>query len=148
MYESNAANKSKYILIFPITSSYPPDSWDSWLVDSGAMNHFFGYKEVLSNLIDRESNLKMIIGDNYTHPVIGFGSVKLHLHVRESIFLHDVVHVQGLKKNLVSISTLEHKGMSFSFIKGKVVTWHVGSPTRDYFTKGYRYERLYSITRR
>lgn len=32
MYESNAVNKSEYILISALTSSSPTDSWDSWLV--------------------------------------------------------------------------------------------------------------------
>ena len=67
-YESNVANQSEYILISALTSSTPLDSWDSWLVDSGATHQFSGYKEVFSNLVERESNLKIILGDNSTHP--------------------------------------------------------------------------------
>jgi len=99
--ESNIANQSEYILISSLTSSSPPNSWDSWLVGSGATCHFFGYKEVLSNLVERESNLKIILGDNSTHPVKGFGSIKFHLNYEESILLHDVLYVPRLKKNLV-----------------------------------------------
>lgn len=85
--------------------------------------------------------MKIILRDNSTHPVKGFGYVKFHLDFGESILL-------GLKKNLVSISTLEDKGMRVAFIKGKVLTWPVGSPIRDAFTLGSRFEGLYRVTRR
>jgi len=75
-YERNATNQSTYILISTLSSSSPLDTWDSWLVDSGASHHFFGYNEVLSNLVKRESNLKIILGDNSIHLVKGFGYVK------------------------------------------------------------------------
>jgi len=39
------------------------------LVDSGASRHFSGYKEVLSNLIERETSLKIILEDNSTYLV-------------------------------------------------------------------------------
>lgn len=116
-YESNFVTQSEYILMFYLTSSSPLDSWDSWFGDSGATHHFSSYKEVLSNLVERESNLKITLGENSTHPINGLGSVKFHLNSRESIILHDVMYVPRLKKNLVSISDLEGKGMSVAFIK-------------------------------
>eukprot|EP00253_Pinus_taeda_P032761 PITA_32761 len=101
-YESNVGKQFEYILISVLTSSSPPDSWDSWLVDSGATHQFFGYKEVLSNLVERELNLKIILGDNSTHPVKGFGSVKFHLNSGDSILLHNVIlahlHYDALPK--------------------------------------------------
>lgn len=51
----------------------------------------------------------------------GFGSIKFHFNFGESV-LHEVMYVMGLNKNLVSISSLEEKGMIVSFIKGKVLT--------------------------
>jgi len=92
--------------------------------------------------------LKIIFRDNSTHPVKGFGFTKFHLNYGESIFLHDVMYVPRLKKNLVLISTLEDKGMMVSFIKGKVLTWPIGSHIRDAFTLGSRFNRLYRIISR
>ena len=60
-YESNVVHKSKYILISTLTSSSPLDSWDSWLVDSGATRHLSSYKEVPSDLVERETELKIIL---------------------------------------------------------------------------------------
>ena len=63
------------------------------MVDKGATHHFCSYKEVLSNLVERESNLKIILGDNSTHLVKGCGSIKFHLNYGESILQHDVMYV-------------------------------------------------------
>jgi len=125
--ESNATNQSEYILIFALSSSSPPDTSDSWMVDSGASHHFSGYNDVLSNLVGRESSLKIILGDNSTHPVKVFESINFHLGSEESILLHDVMYMLGLNNNLVSISALEDKGMRVSFIKEKLLTWSMGT---------------------
>jgi len=85
-YESNDANLSEYIIISALTSSLPLNSWDRWLVDSGVTHHFSGYNEVLSNLVQKESNLKIILGDNSTHPVKFFGFLwEMHSHWDQDI---------------------------------------------------------------
>ena len=40
----------------------------------------------------------------------------------KTISLQEVLYVHGLKKNLVSISALEDKGMKVASINGKVLT--------------------------
>lgn len=42
-YEINTVSKSKYILISTLTSSSPLDLWGSWVANSGATHHFYGY---------------------------------------------------------------------------------------------------------
>eukprot|EP00253_Pinus_taeda_P023604 PITA_23604 len=51
-------------------------------------------------------------------------------------------------RNLVSIWAFEDKGMRVAFIKGKVLTWPVGSLMKDAFTLATRYEGLYRVTGR
>jgi len=46
---------------------------------------------------------------------------------------------------LVSIFALEYKGMRVAFIKGKVLTWLVGSLIINAFTLGSRFEGLYRV---
>ena len=41
--------------------------------------------------------------------------------------MKDVLFVQGLKKNLLSISALEAKGMRVSFVDGQVLMWPKGN---------------------
>lgn len=85
--------------------------------------------------------MNIIISDNTTTPIKGFGSVKFILNFVEYVLLHDVLYVLGLKKNLVSISPLEDKSM-------KLLAWHVESYMRNAFTLGSRLERLYRDTGR
>lgn len=92
-YESNTVNKFEYILIYSFTSSSPPDSWGSWLVDSGVAHNLSDYKEVLYNLVDMDTKLNIILGDDSTNPVKGFGSVKFQLNSGESVLLHHVMYV-------------------------------------------------------
>jgi len=77
------------------------------LIDSGASRHFTGYKEALSNLIEKDTNLEIILGDNATYPVKGVGNVTLQLNQGSTIHLQEVLYVLDIKKNLVSISKME-----------------------------------------
>lgn len=53
-YGNNAtANQSEYFLVSSLSSSSHSDSFDSWLVASGASRHFTGYREVLLNLFEK-----------------------------------------------------------------------------------------------
>lgn len=90
-------------------------------MDSGASRHFTGYCKVFSNLVERETNLKILLGDNSSHDVKRFGSTSFHSNSSQTIHLHGVLYVSGLKKNLVSSSIMEDKGHKVTFIDGKVL---------------------------
>lgn len=121
---------------------------DSWLVNSGASQNFSRYHELISNLVERETNLKIIFGDSSTYFVKGFGSVKFHLDYGETVLLHDVMYVPRLKKNLISIFVLEDKGLRVAFIREKVLTWPSKSHMRDTFTLESIIQGLYRVNGR
>ena len=91
---------------------------DTWLVDSGASKHMIGYKDSLSCLVQKESPHKVMLGDDYQYPIKGMGESFYNLDSRNSMKMKDVLYVSGLKKNLVSISTLDKKGFRVSFVDG------------------------------
>ena len=93
------------------------------MIDSGASRHLTSYKEALSDLVEKDTNLEITLGDNATYPVKGTGTVTLHLSQGQVIRLQDVLYVPDLKKNLVSISTMEDKGFKVAFVDGKVLVW-------------------------
>ena len=45
--------------------------------------------------------------------------------------MKDVLYVLGLKKNLLSISTLDAKGMRVAFVDGQVLMWPKGKTLYD-----------------
>ena len=45
--------------------------------------------------------------------------------------MQDVLFVPGLKKNLLSISALDAKGLRVAFIDGKVIMWQKGKTIND-----------------
>ena len=62
-----------------LSTTSPLDSLGNWLIDSGASRHFTGYKKALSNLIEKETILEIILGDDTTYPVKGVGNITLQL---------------------------------------------------------------------
>lgn len=93
--------------------------------------------------MERETKLRIILGDNSPHPLKGFGSVKFQQNYGESTLLHHVMYVLGLMKNMVFVSALEDKGMRVSIINGKVLSKPTHSSMTYAFTLGSRFEGLY-----
>jgi len=110
----------EYYLILAISTPSPPDSLENCLIDSSASRHFIGYKEALSNLIERGIIVEIILGDDATYPRKGVGNATLQLNEGSTIHLQEVLYVLDLKKNLVSISVMEVKGFKVAFNDGKV----------------------------
>eukprot|EP00253_Pinus_taeda_P030587 PITA_30587 len=121
-YESNIVEnkQDEYYLPAALSTSAPLDSMGIWLIDSGASRHFTSYKEFLHNLIEKETNLEIVLRDNMKYPMKGVGNVSLKLNQGNTIHLQDVLYVPDLKKNLVSISTMEYKDYKVTFSDGKV----------------------------
>eukprot|EP00253_Pinus_taeda_P029696 PITA_29696 len=137
--QRNGKSNSKAAL----STSAPSESMVIWLIDSGASRHFTGYKEVLHNLIEKETNLEIVLRDNMKYPVKGVGNVSLKLNQGNMIHLQDVLYVPDLKKNLVSISAMEDKGYKVTFNDGKVRIWK--NNVKDAFTLGFRVDSLYQV---
>eukprot|EP00253_Pinus_taeda_P019536 PITA_19536 len=144
-YESNTIDnkQAQYYLPTALSTSAPSNSMGIWLIDSGASRHFTGYKEVLHNLVEKETNLEIVLGDEMKYPVKGVGNVSLKLNQGNTIHLQDVLYVLDLKKKLVSVSEMEDKGYKVTFSDGKV---HVSkNNVKDAFTIGFRVGSLYQV---
>ena len=44
------------------------------------------------------------------------------------IYVEQILYVPSLKKNVISVTVLEDKGLSVSFSEGKVLIWSKGKP--------------------
>ena len=71
-------------------------------------------------LPEHESPHKVKLGDDQ-YPIKGSGESSYKLDSGNSMKMQDVFFVLGLKKNLLSISSLDAKGMRVAFINGQVI---------------------------
>ena len=116
------------------------------LIDSGVSKDMAGYKENLSEVVEKESHLRVVLGDDSNYTVKGFGSTSLQLESNDLLHLNDVLYVPGMKRSIVSISSLEDKGYRVTFVDGNVLAWHKNSSMNTTKVIGVREERLYRLS--
>ena len=67
------------------------------------------------------------------------------LDSRKSITMKEVLFVPGLKKNILSISALDAKGMRDAFIDGQVIMWPKGKTIDDAVVIGEQERGSYKL---
>jgi hypothetical protein len=117
---------------------------DTWYIDSGASRHMTVVRE---NLIDLTQcgDAEVVLGDDREVKVAGCGTVSFQRESLPPMTLTEVLYVLGLKKNLVSVSTIEEKGYEVLFHDGQVVLFPRGSSITSTKVIGTRHERLYKF---
>ena len=88
---------------------------------------------------------KVKLGDNYQYPIKGIGVASHKLDSEKSLRMKDVLYVPGLKKNLLSISALDAKGMRIAFVDGQVLMWPKGKTIDDATLRGEEDRGLYKL---
>ena len=68
-----------------------------------------GRKKTLSRLEEKNSPKKVSLIYDYQYPIKGIGESSYKLDSRNSMKIKEVLYVLGLKKNLLSISSLDKK---------------------------------------
>jgi hypothetical protein len=140
-YESS---DEEYVLISSLIGTVTRGS-DIWLVDSGTSKHMTGYKDSLSNLTHKDSPHKMKLGDDYQYLIKGVGETSYKLDSGNPMKMKEVLYVLGLRKNPLSISTLDEKGYRVAFVDGQVHMWHKGNTFDDVVMIGVQDEGLYKL---
>jgi hypothetical protein len=134
-----------FFLISTLSSTVPTDS-DIWLIDSGASRHMTGYRKHLTDLVEKESCMHVVLDDNARYIVKGVGSSSFQLNSNIPLQLSEVLYVPGMKRNLVFVSALEDKGYKVTFYEGKFLTWHKNSHMDFAWVIGVRENSLYRFT--
>ena len=80
-----------------------------------------------------------------TNPIKGSGEYSYKLDSGKSLTMNEVLFVPGLKKNLLSISALDEKGMRVAFIDGQVIMWPKGKTIDDAVVIGEQEGGLYKL---
>ena len=103
------------------------------------------YKDSLSCLVQKESPHKVMPGDDYQYPIKGMGEDPYKLDSGKCMKMKDVLYLPGLKKNLLSISTLDKKGFKVAFVDGEVLMWKKGKTIDDAVVIGVEEGGLYKL---
>ena len=69
-----------------------------------------GDKELFSDLEEKDLQMHIEMGDNGRYSATGIGTITFERESGKPFLLKDVMHVLGLKKNLVSVAMLEDRG--------------------------------------
>jgi hypothetical protein len=99
----------------------------TWLVESVASKHNTGYKEIPLDLETKSCADRVEIGDEKCYKVEGVGSISFRLESGARLHVDEVLYVPGLKKNLLSVATLEDKGCWVILKDKKEILWDKGS---------------------
>ena len=90
-----------------------------WYLGSGASFHITGDKELFSDLEEKDLQMHIEMGDDGRYSATRIGTITFERESGKQFLLKDVMHVPGLKKNLVSVAMLEDKGYDVVFSEGK-----------------------------
>ena len=104
-----------------------------------------GFKESFEKLSKHNSPHKVNIGYDYQYPIKGSGESFYKLDSGKSIKMKDVLFVPGLKKNILSISSLDEKGMRVAFVDIQVLMWPKGNTIDDVVVIGEQEGGLYKL---
>ena len=82
-----------------------------------------GFREALTRYRKKKFTNQVELGDDTTYKIEGVGSASLQLDSGTVFHIEDILYVPGLKKNLLSVASLEDKGYKVIFMDRKVLLW-------------------------
>ncbi|KAL2250008.1 UNVERIFIED_CONTAM: Retrovirus-related Pol polyprotein from transposon TNT 1-94 [Sesamum indicum] len=89
-------------------------SSDDWVVDSGASFHSCSNKDIMEPYTSGDFGL-VYLADNKPLKIVGKGDVRIKSTNGSCWTLHDVRHIPGLKRNLISVGQLGSDGFHTTF---------------------------------
>ena len=90
-----------------------------WIMDSGGSYHMSPRLDVFFDFLECDGG-SVLLGDNRECKIKGIGKVRLQLKDGSIFVLHNVRYIPELKRNLISLGTLEKEGYTVKLQLGKV----------------------------
>ncbi|GJR60183.1 retrotransposon protein, putative, ty1-copia subclass [Tanacetum coccineum] len=89
------------------------------IMDSGCSYHMTPRLDILFDFLECDGG-SVQLGDNRECKIRGIGKVRLQLKDGSSFVLHNVRYIPELKRNLISLGTLEKEGYTVKMQSGKI----------------------------
>ncbi|MCO5605585.1 hypothetical protein L7F22_059768 [Adiantum nelumboides] len=86
-----------------------------WYFDSGASRHITSRKDLFCSLDAAPAGKKVTCANNASYPIKGVGKILITISDGSDLCLPDVLYVPGIKKNLLSVSSLAKNGLRVIF---------------------------------
>ncbi|MCO5614455.1 hypothetical protein L7F22_068737 [Adiantum nelumboides] len=86
-----------------------------WYFDSGASRHITSRKDLFCSLDAAPAGKKVTCANNASYPIKGVGKILITISDGSDLCLPDVLYVPGIKKNLLSVSSLVKNGLRVIF---------------------------------
>ncbi|MCO5562234.1 hypothetical protein L7F22_015860 [Adiantum nelumboides] len=86
-----------------------------WYFDSGTSRHITSRKDLFSSLDAAPAGKKVTCANNASYPIKGVGKILITISDGSDLCLPDVLYVPGIKKNLLSVSSLAKNGLRVIF---------------------------------
>jgi hypothetical protein len=102
-----------------------------------------GVREHLTDLRDTKVMMEITLRDDSLVRVVGIGIVTFQRDAMPPISFRDVLYVPGLKKNLISVSTLQDRGLEVTFRGTEVLIHPQGSSLASGQVIGVRDGKLF-----
>ena len=93
------------------------DDSDAWFVDSGASVHMTCNKNWYANFKETQNGAIIYLGDDCAHQIKGYGDIPMTLSNGTVHHIRNVVYVPGIKKQLISMSTITDHNLKVEFFK-------------------------------
>ena len=104
-----------------------------------------GDRDMFTDMSKIELELEVVLGDDTVVRAVGRGTVRFDKKSMQPTFLRDVLYVPGLKKNLVSVSMIEDRGLGVCVLDGKVHIFPKATGPSDSQAIGFRCGKLYKL---
>lgn len=144
VHETLLEKDSDGLTFYSALSCQMPTDHDTSLIEN-ASQHISGFRGHLHELMQRNLYAQVTIEDYSSYFVEGVGTSSLKLNSGISLQLNDVLFVPEIKRNLVSISTLEDEGYCIAFADGQIVTCPKNSNLKMAKVIGVCYGYLYRL---
>ena len=89
------------------------NSNNEWIMDTGCSYHMCPNRDWFSTYESIDGGI-VLMGNNAQCKTVGIGTIRIRMHDGIVRTLSDVRHVPDLKKNLISLGTLDSNGCKFS----------------------------------
>jgi len=97
------------------------DDVNAWYVDSGASIHMTCNRDWYQTFKETSNGSNIYLGDDRAYQIKGHGDILVTLPNGSDRLIQNVVYVPGIKKNLISVSTITDQNLKVEFFKSHCI---------------------------